>query len=262
MENLSQRATSNEMLKVGRVVVASLLVALLAVLYGASPASAADTQCNGVPGAPEKIGAVTVDQVVVPDGGFCRLVGTTVNQNVIIGVGSNLQTRNAQVGGNIQGTNGPRAVRLIETDVQGNIQVKKATHRVVIGDDKCTIDPYVGEDIQLEENLGGILICQMEIGENLQLFKNTGRIVVLDNDVGENMQITDNTGDALRVRDNQVGTAGSGSLQNNKNQFTLVNRVARNSVKDTLECFDNVVAPTGGSGTNTAGSKIGQCAAL
>jgi hypothetical protein len=252
MKNLTQRTTSNEMFKVGRVLVASLLVALLAVLYGSSPASAADTQCNGVPGAPETIGAVTVDQVVVPDGAWCRLKGTTVNQNVILGVGSNLVTWNAQVGGNIQATDGPRSVRIFETDVQGNIQVKKATRRILIGDETCRIDPYVGGNIQLEENLGGIGICQMTIAEDLQLFKNSGRIRVIDNDVGENLQVTDNNGDSIRLQRNQVGTAGSGSLQLNKNQFTLLNWVARNVVKDTLECFDNVVAPTGAK--NTAGS--------
>jgi hypothetical protein len=260
MKNLTQRTTSNEMFKVGRVLVASLLVALLAVLYGSSPASAADTQCNGVKGAPEVIGAVTVDQVVVPDGGFCVLDGTTVNQNVILGTGSNLRTLNAQVGGNIQGTNGPRVVRILETDVQGNIQVKKATHAVIIGHAGCTVDPYVGGNIQLEENLGGIGICQMTIEEDLQLFKNSGRIRVVDNDVGENLQVTDNNGDRLRVNRNQVGTAGSGSLQLNKNLFTHVNRVGSNVVKDTLECFNNDIAPIGKN--NTAGSKIGQCAAL
>jgi hypothetical protein len=261
MENLSQRATSNEMLKVGRVVVASLLVALLAVLYGASPASAADTQCNGTPGAPETIGAVTVDQVVVPDGGWCRLDGTTVNQNVILGVGSNLWAKNAQVGGNIQGTNGPRAVRILQSDVQGNIQVKKATNPIIIGDARCKIDPYVGGNIQLEENLGGIGICEMEIEEDLQLFKNTGRIGVFNNDVGENMQITDNTGNAIRVRDNQVGTAGSGSLTLKNNKTTLVLRVLRNVIADHLECSENDVAPTGGKNT-AGGDKKEQCAAL
>jgi hypothetical protein len=261
MKNLLHRATSNELFKVGRVAVAALLVALLAALYGASPASAADTQCAGTPGAAERIGAVTVDQVVVPDGAFCRLEGTTVNQNVIIGVGSNLGTLNAQVGGNIQGTNGPRGVRILETDVQGNIQLKKATHPIVIGHAGCTIDPYVGGNIQLAENRGGIGICEMTIEEDLQLTKNTGRIMVRNNDVGENMQIADNTGDTSRVRDNQVGTAGSGSLQLTKNQFTSVNAVVRNVVKNHLECFDNNVAPTGKN--NTAGSgKTGQCAAL
>ncbi|MDQ4008835.1 MAG: hypothetical protein M3211_12135, partial [Actinomycetota bacterium] len=79
------------------------------------------------------IGRRVVERVVVPAGATCRLNGTTVRHNVVVGHGETLIARNATILGSVQATVGPRSVRLLDTDVVGNIHVREATGRVIIG---------------------------------------------------------------------------------------------------------------------------------
>ncbi|MDQ3275553.1 MAG: hypothetical protein M3Q39_11150, partial [Actinomycetota bacterium] len=105
------------------MVVAAALVA--ATVVGMPSASAVPAQeCTGT------LGAVTVDRLVVPAGETCRLQGTTVNGNIVLGVGSALITNDATVNASVRAIEGPRTVRILDTTVTGNIRVVEATNRI------------------------------------------------------------------------------------------------------------------------------------
>jgi len=239
---------------------ALLAIAMLASL-AVSPAasagpivSAPPTECTGT------IGAETVDRIVVPDGATCTLNGTTVVGNVVVGAGSSLITTGATLGGNVRADDGPDIIRLIDTNIERNIFVKRATGEITIGAAGCAVDPVAGNNVKLTRNKAPIAICLMSIGENLQLSNNKRRIGVFDNVVGNNLQATDNTGASLRLRDNMVGISGGGSIQVDDNHVGVL-LLERNDAGNHIDCDGNTPDPAG-SGNTADNGLTGQCATL
>ena len=229
------------------MVVAAALVAATAV--GMPSASAVPAQeCTGT------LGAVTVDRLVVPAGETCRLQGTTVNGNIVLGVGSALITNDATVNASVRAIEGPRTVRILDTTVTGNIRVVEATNRIVIGNAGCTVDPLAATNIQLVRNNGSIAICMMTIEENLQLFGNKGRIGVFDNNIGNNLQVQRNTDTIARFRSNVVGYDGGANIHVFDNATDV--RLRNNDFRNNLACRRNAPQP---SGSGNTGTLQGQC---
>lgn len=232
----------------------AVLALVAAGLVAATPAASAasETTCDG------SIGRRIVERVVVPDGATCRLNGTTVRHNVVVGPGESLVARDARLLGSVHATDEPRSVRLLDTDVVGNIHVREATGRVIIGNAGCRLDPAAGNNIHLVENTGPIALCRMSIEGNLHVKDNTDTVFLLANRVGNNLHARGNTGRFLRLRGNRVGTNGSGNLDVDRNRTAV--RLKTNRVSNHLVCRGN--SRVQGFGNRAAGGMRHQCAGL
>lgn len=88
------------------------------VLAGSSVVLAEETICQGT------IGAVTVDNVRVPDSKTCALNGTIVQGTVKVESNATLKASGARVAGNIQAENAA-AVSVSDSVTGGSIQFKQ-----------------------------------------------------------------------------------------------------------------------------------------
>jgi hypothetical protein len=140
------------------LVTVTLVVGLL--LTGASASFAETTTCTGA------IGAVQLDNVVVPDNRKCTLNGTRLNGGIVVLTGATLVAKNVHMNGNIQ-AEGARAVNVTRGSVGGSIQIVQG---------------------------GSALIDRAQIEGDLQLFDNSGRLQALRNRIGGNLQAVENTG--------------------------------------------------------------------
>ena len=228
--------------------------AAVAGLTAVAPATAAssETVCDG------SLGRRMVERVVVPNGATCRLNGTTVRQNVVVGNGESLVARNAQILGSVQATKGPRTVRLLDTDVVGNIHVREATGTILIGNAGCGLDPSAGNNIQLVDNSGPIGLCRMRIRGNVHAINNSGTVFMLRNRVGNNVHARGNSGGFLRLRGNQVGTHSNGNLDVRGNRTDV--RVRLNHASNHVVCRGNRTIT--GFGNSGGGGMRRQCADL
>jgi len=229
------------------VVAASTLAAL-------PPAAAtmSDTECDGT------IGRRTVERVVVPNGATCRLNGTRVRQDVVVGPGGSLITHGARILGAVQATHGPRTVRLLDTDVMGNIHVREARGVILIGNAGCSLDPSAGNNIHLVENHGPIGLCQMRVRGNVHAIHNSGTVFMRNNKVGNNLHARGNSGGFVRLRSNRVGTHGSGNLDVRRNRTEV--RLRLNRVSNHLVCRGN--RSITGFGNHARGDMRRQCSRL
>jgi hypothetical protein len=204
-------------------------------------------------------GAVTLGNVVVPDGATCTLDGTTVTGSIKVGTGSSLFTMGASVEGNIQATAGPQTVRVLDTNVGQSVHIERAVGRITIGDAGCSIDPSVGIDVNLQDNLGLISLCQLSVGNNVILQGNARTMGVFHNEIGNNLIVQDNASRYIRMRYNHVGFSGGGGInfQDNSGQGYLTHSTVGNAIN----CTGNTLTPIGRQ--NTAGSGLNdQCAGL
>lgn len=218
----------------------------------ATASAATETVCDGT------IGRRMVDRVVVPNGATCRLNGTTVRQNVVVGHGESLVTHDARILGSVQATNGPRTVRLLDTDVVGNIHVREATGTILIGNAGCRLDPAAGNNIHLIDNSGRIGVCRMTIEGNLHAIGNTDTVFLRSNKVGNNLHARNNSGRFLRLRGNRVGTNGSGNVDVDRNRTAV--RLRQNRVSNHLVCRGN--RRVEGFNNRASGGMRHQCAGL
>ncbi len=95
----------------GRTVtrLAAICVAVGATVLAPAAAQAEETTCQGT------IGAETVDNVRVPDGASCTLVGTTVQGTVKVETEAKMRAKGARVIGNVRAGGGDPAHRLRST---------------------------------------------------------------------------------------------------------------------------------------------------
>lgn len=208
---------------------------------GGSGAGATTTDpgsCDGT------LGAITVEEVNVPDGATCVLQGTRVEGNVFVRTGSSLQTAGVHIDGNVQAEDAARVHTRAGTFVGGDIQVKRGGVRV----EDTTIDG----NLQVEEGAASLEAAHATIGGDLQL-KKAGSGVIRASRIGGNVQLEENGG-SLSASDNEVGA--DFQVVQNRGGVTLV----ENRIHQALQCQENRPAPTGGG--NVAGEKEGQCVSL
>ncbi len=243
-----------------------LAVAAAAATLVVAPAQAVPATACASP-----LASTTVGSLVVPAGETCNLTDVVVDGNIRIMSGGALLTHGSTLQGNVMG-NGARTVQLIDTDVvgngtTGNINLSGTKRRITIGSDGCAVDPGTGNNISLFGNHGLIAICYMTVGETIDLKNNDGRIGVFHNTVGNPLIVQNNVAPFIRLRDNEVGTTGGGSLlvQNNTTTGNAVNPngllLLRNYAHNRLSCIGNDVAPVG-SGNIADNGKDGQCVDL
>jgi len=156
----------------------TLPIALTAAVVGlgltALPAAAEERVCKGA------LGAVTVDNLRVPEGATCTLSGTYVKGTIKVERGATLSASAIRVIGNIQAEN-HRHVSVIQgSRVDGSLQVKQG---------------------------GGARIDRSIFGSDVQFFTNSGAISITGNRIDGNLQCKENrpapTGGANVVQGNR-----------------------------------------------------------
>jgi hypothetical protein len=248
-----------------RTLLAGLAATAAATLTIGPVHAAPATDCNG------SVSGTTVGPLVVPSGATCTLTDVVVNGSVRVEAGGALVTDDTTVNGSVIGRQA-RTVRLIDTDVvgtgtAGNVNLRGTAGPIVIGSQGCAVDPSTGNNIILVNNHGTIAICFMTVGETVSLRDNDKTIGVFHNTIGNPLVVQNNTARFIRIRDNEVGLTGGGSMlvQNNHTTGTTTTadglRLLRNHSHNRLNCTGNADAPVG-TGNTADNGKLGQCAAL
>jgi ribosomal protein L30/L7E len=197
-----------------------LLAAL--VLSVAPWAMAEETECTGA------LGAVTVDNLRVPEGETCTLSGTLVRGTVKVETDATLKALGVRVIGNVQAKEATKVVVRDNSKVGGSIQV-------VQGESAKVLASRIKGDILYDEQIGKLKVNDNRIGGQLQAFANEGQVTMNGNEIEGDLQAFENAGGPLAITDNEI----DGNLQ----------------------CKENEPPPTGG-GNIVQGNKEDQCAAL
>jgi hypothetical protein len=159
-------------------------LALLAAGFMASPASAEETKCRGT------LGAVTVDNLRVPQDATCTLNGTIVKGTITVKLNATLVARGVRVVGNIQAENARRVVVARSEDrrsrVGGSVQVEQGGAATVRG------SRIIG-DIQYDANAGYLRANRNRVGGSIQVVGNSGGAEIFRNVVNGNLQCKENT---------------------------------------------------------------------
>src|SRR5687768_13304488 len=122
------------------VLKASLVgLAVLAAASMSSPAYAEETKCRGT------FGAVTVDNLRVPQGATCRLNGTIVKGTIRVKGNATLIASGVRVVGNVQAESATKVVVRDSSRVGGSVQVKQ-------GGTAKVISSRIRGDIQYDAN--------------------------------------------------------------------------------------------------------------
>jgi hypothetical protein len=173
-------------------VLAATFVAGLSIA-GASPVAAGERTCRGT------LGAVTVDDLRVPEGARCVLNGTRVKGTITVEEDATLIARKVRVVGNVQ-AEGARDVRVIAgSRVNGSVQVKD-------GDAARVANSVVGADIQYDEQDRQVAVIGTEVGGNVQIVNNDGGVVVRNNVVDGNLECTENSPAPVGGRNTVMGS--------------------------------------------------------
>ena len=162
---------------VGAVVAVVIALGLLGV--AAPTAQADDFNCTGT------VGAVTKDNVDVPDNATCTLDGTTVEGNIKVGTNATMIAKGVKVDGNIQAQGAKNLVVNNGSTVGGSIQIEQGGSGNVTNVD-------VDSDIQFFSNSGAVEAKNNTVGGNLQADENTGGVSIIDNIIDGNLQCKQN----------------------------------------------------------------------
>jgi hypothetical protein len=150
---------------------------------------------------PPFLGRVTIDGNVLV-AAPCRLEGTIVIGNVHLYAGGSLVARQGtQIGGSIQAENSD-FVDLLETQVNGNIQLDD-----LVGDRSIINRSTIGGSIQLVGNRSRLEVLGNTVNADVQAFSNTGGVIIADNVIDGNLQCKSN---------NPPPAGGNNRVQGNK----------------------------------------------
>jgi hypothetical protein len=139
-----------------------------------------DGTCQGF------LGAVTVENLEVPEGTSCTLTGTRVQGNIFIRNGASLLAQDVMVNGNIQAEGAHLIEVLAGSSVGGSIQLKQ-------GGSARVESVMVTGDIQFESHNGTLSAAGNQVGGNIQVFQNAGGITIAGNFVNGNLQCKENS---------------------------------------------------------------------
>jgi hypothetical protein len=154
-------------------VICAIAIALTAIVSG--DARAEETVCRGL------IGAVTLDNVRVPQNAICNLDGTRVKGTVKVETRATLLAEDVVVIGNVQ-AEGARDVTIRDASrVGGSVQV-------VQGGAATVANSRINGDIQYDENSEALSIRRNRIGGNVQVMQNTGGVEIRNNNIEGNLQ--------------------------------------------------------------------------
>src|ERR687895_1304323 len=172
----------------GRLVAASLsagfffAMAVLASAVFASAAQAEERVCRGT------IGAVTVDNLLVPQGASCTLNGTRVEGTVKVERNATLVANTIRVKGNVQ-SEGFKNITLRQSSVVvGSVQLENGLD----GGSGRVLNSKVNGDLQFFSNDARMIARGNTLLANFQANQNTGGLVIENNKIAENLQCQSN----------------------------------------------------------------------
>lgn len=145
------------------------------VLAGATAAMAEERVCNG------RIGAVSLDNIAVPDGATCYLTGTRANGTLKVGTHANLVASGISINGNIQAEGANSVTVSGKSFVGGSVQIVQGRSASISG-------ASINGDLYFSQQIGPVSARGNMIGGNLQAFENTGGAAFNSNFMKGNMQ--------------------------------------------------------------------------
>jgi len=176
-----------------KLLATSVLAAALATV-AASPAGAEERVCRG------SLGAITVDNLRVPQGATCTLHRTRVEGTIKVERGAILRATAVRVIGNVQGENAAAVNVSQGSRIGGSFQV-------VQGGRARLLDSRLNGDVLVDEDRRAIRIQRNIVGGNIQAFQNTGGVHIARNWVDGNLQCKENR---------PAPTGGGNVVQGNK----------------------------------------------
>lgn len=150
-----------------------------AAILAATPAIAEEFICTGT------MGAVSLDNVFVPDGASCTLDRTRMNGNVVVGTGASLSATSVSINGNLQ-AEGAAFVGV------GGYSIIGGSVQIVQGGAATIEAARINGDLQFESNTSTISANGNTVGGNLQAFQNLGGVSFNNNTMNGNMQCKEN----------------------------------------------------------------------
>lgn len=156
-----------------------LLACAAALALPSQSAHAEERRCTG------SIGAVTLDNIVVPDGRSCILNGTRAKGTLKVGRGASLAAHGVQINGNIQGEGAYSVVVRRNSFVGGSIQLKQ-------GGAARVEYTRINGDLLYDTNQRALAASYNTIGGNLQAFQNRGGVSLVRNRIDGNLQCKEN----------------------------------------------------------------------
>jgi hypothetical protein len=168
------------MTRISRKASIAFVAAAPLLLLAAAPVSAEERVCRGT------IGAITVDNLRVPDYASCVLLGTRVKGTIKVEYGATLRAVDVVVIGNVQAENA-KNVRVLEgSRVGGSVQVKQ-------GGAATVSDSRVEGDIQYDSNSAMLRVLRNRVGGSVQAFQNVGGVEIRLNTIDGNLQCKENS---------------------------------------------------------------------
>jgi hypothetical protein len=159
-------------------------IAASALIVGLSglatvPAAAEERVCRGA------LGAITVDNLRVPQGATCTLTATRIQGTVKVERSATLAASRIVVIGNVQAEGAARVTIRSGSRVGGSIQV-------VSGGAATVANSVIDGSIQLESNRGALSVAANIVGSDVQAFQNRGGVSIADNRIDGNLQCKEN----------------------------------------------------------------------
>jgi hypothetical protein len=176
----------------GRIAVAAV-AGIAAFTFGPAQSSAEERPCRG------SLGAVTVDNLRVPQGATCSLDRTEVKGTIKVERNATLRAERVKVIGNVQGENAHR-VNVRSSRVGGSVQVVQGKFARIAG-------TTIKADILFDENARALSASANTVNGNIQVFQNTGGVSISQNRVDGNLQCKENV---------PAPTGGGNIVQGNK----------------------------------------------
>lgn len=157
-----------------------MVFALSSIVVFAPVASAEERVCRG------SLGAITVDNLRVPQGATCTLNGTYIKGTLKVERDATLHAYKIRVNGNIQAEN-HRAVNVYAgSTIGGSVQIKQGRSAQILGS-------RINADIQYDSNSGALKANNNRVGGNIQVVKNKGGVEIRSNTVDGNLQCKENS---------------------------------------------------------------------
>ena len=227
-------------------------------LLVAPGANADDYYCKGK----EKGGSY--DNIVVPHGGKCALIGTNVKGNVEVEKGGALTTLHANIEGNISAYEA-RCIRILKmTYVGGDVKIEKTGY-------------YANEEKMHKKKNKPSRICNSDIGGNIQLIENYVPFEVGCDDnggnyIGGDLEVKESyvypkkfkkIKYALSIQHNEI--EGNVKIYDNESKSMdykpLNSWIYGNKIYGNLECMNNYPDPMGDLNF-VSGDAQGECSYL
>jgi hypothetical protein len=147
--------------------------------FAVLPAQAEERVCRTT------IGAVTVDNLRVPQNATCTLNRTRVKGTIKVEINATLRAHSVIVIGNVQGENARLVVVDQASRIGGSVQV-------VQGGGATVADSSINGDILYDDNENVLRILRNGVGGNVQVFQNTGGVEIRRNVIEGNLQCKEN----------------------------------------------------------------------